>query len=120
MYKVVQCGRNDFKLLLTYARKRGKFCTGFRNVSCLVSCEKTYQRLLPVFQARVVTLTADTYVSKYSGELWKLNVPVLLLSSGVALLLAFCSEGPNGEFDTYGSGSSFGYYLALTQGDVCC
>jgi hypothetical protein len=119
MYKVVQCGKNDFKLLFNFARKRGKFCTGFRNVTCLVSCEKTYQRLLPIFRSRGVTFIADTYVSKCSEELLKLNVPVLLLSSGVALLLAFSSERPNGRFDTYGGGNSFGCYLHLTYADVC-
>jgi hypothetical protein len=112
MYKVIQCGRNDFKLLFTFARKKGKLFTGFRNVSCQVSCEKTCQRLLPVFRSRGVTFIDDIYVSKYSEELWKLNVPVLLLSSGVALLLAFCSERPNGRFGT--CGNSFGRYLSLT------
>lgn len=95
MYKVGQCGRSHFKLLFTFPRKRGKFGTGFRNVSCLVSCEKAYQPLLPVFWSRGVAFIANIYVSKYSEELWKRNVPVILLSSGVALLLAFCSERPN-------------------------
>jgi hypothetical protein len=114
MYKVGQCGRNGFKLFFTFARKRGKLSSGFRNVSCLVSCEKTYQRLLPVFWSRGVTFIAKIRVSKYSEELWKRNVPVLLLSSGVALLLAFCSERPNGRFGTFGGGNNFGGYLCLT------
>lgn len=101
MYKVVQHGRNGFKLLLTFTRKRAKFGTGFHNVSCLVSCGKTYQRLLPVFPSRFVTFNTNIYVRKHSEELWKLNLPVLLLSSGVALL-AFCSERPDGRFGTCG------------------
>jgi hypothetical protein len=97
MYKVVHYGRNGFKLLFNFAKNGGKFCAGFRNVRCLVSCEKTYQRLLPVFRSRGVTFLEDIYVSKYSEELWKRNVPILLLSSGVALLLAFSSDQPNGR-----------------------
>lgn len=97
MYKFRQFGRNEVKLLWTFARKRAKFSSGFRS-NCLLRCQNGGCGLLPRYLPRNVPCVSDIDASEYSEELRKRYVPVLL-SGGLALILAFCSERPQGSFD---------------------
>jgi hypothetical protein len=112
MYKFGRCGRNDFKFLLAIARKRGKSGSGLHNVICRLAFENACHRMLPVYSVRNITFVFNTDSSKYSEDLRKRNVTLLLLSSGLAVL-AFCAERQDGMFDMFGSGNTFLGYLCL-------
>jgi hypothetical protein len=97
MYKFGRCGRNGFKFLFVIARRRGKIGGGLYNVICRLACENACHRMLPVHSLRNVTFVSNTDSSKYSEELRKRNVTLLLFSSGLAVL-ALCSERQDGMF----------------------
>jgi len=105
MYKFGRCGRNDLKFLLDFTKKRGKIGSRLHNVSCL-ACENTCHRLLSVYSLRSVTFVSNTESGKYSEDLRKRNVTLMLLSSGLAVL-ALCSSRQDGMFDTFGGGNDF-------------
>jgi hypothetical protein len=106
MYKFWRCGRNDLKFLLAITRKRGKICSGLHTVICRVACENTCHRLLPVYSLRSVTFVSNTESGKYSEDLRKRNVTLMVLSSGLAVL-ALCSSRQDGMFDTFVGGNGF-------------
>jgi hypothetical protein len=112
MYQFGRCGRNDLKFLLAISRKRGKIGSGLRTVICRLVCENTCHRLLPVCSLKSVTFVSDTESGKYSEDLRKRNVTLMLLSSGLAVL-ALCSLRQDGMFDTFGGGNGFLCFLSL-------
>ncbi|GFG28773.1 hypothetical protein Cfor_10764, partial [Coptotermes formosanus] len=71
--------------------KRGKSGSGLHNVICRLAFENACHRMLPVYSVRNITFVFNTDSSKYSEDLRKRNVTLLLLSSGLAVL-AFCAE----------------------------
>jgi hypothetical protein len=97
MYKFRQFGRNELKLFWILARKKAKFGSGFHS-SCLLRCLNESCGLLPTCLPRNVKCVSDIDASEYSEQLPERYIPVLL-SSGLALILAFCSERPKGRFD---------------------
>jgi hypothetical protein len=113
MYRFGRCGRNDLKLFLAVARKRGKISSGLHNVICRLVCEDAFCSTLPVYSPRYVTSVSNTDASKCLEELRTRNVTLLLLSSGL-VLLALCSERPDGMFNTFGCGNNFLGYLSVT------
>jgi hypothetical protein len=110
MYKFGRCGRNDLKFLLAFIRKRGEIGSGLHTVICRLACENTC-RLLPVCSLRSVTFVSNTESGKYSEDLRKRNVTLMLLSSGLAVL-ALCSSKQDGMFDKFG-GDGFLCFLSL-------
>lgn len=96
MYTFRQFGRNDLKLFWIFARKRAKFSSAFRT-NCLWRCQNKRCGLLPMYLPRNTACVWDIEASEYSEEFQKRHVP-LLLSSGVALILALCSERSKGRF----------------------
>jgi hypothetical protein len=112
MHKFGRCGRNDLKCLLAFASQRGRIGSGLHSVIYRLACENTCHRLLPVYSLRNVTFVSNTDSGKYSEDLRKRNVTLILLSSGLAVL-ALCSARQDGMFDTFGSGNSFLCYWSL-------
>jgi hypothetical protein len=106
MYKFWRCGRNDLKFLLAISRKRGKIGIGLPSVTCRLACENTFHRLLPVYSLRSVTFVSNTESGKYSEDLRKRNVTLMLLSSGLAVL-ALCASRKDGMIDMFGGGNGF-------------
>ena len=117
MYKFGRCGRNNLKFLLAFTRKRGKIVSGLHSVICRLACENTCHRLLPVCSLRNVTFFPNTDNNKYSEDLRKRNVTLMLLSSGL-VVVALCSARRDGMFDTFGSGNCFLCYLSSIQADT--
>jgi hypothetical protein len=112
MHKFGLCGRNDLKFLLAFASKRGKIGSGLHSVIYRSACKNACHRLLPVYSLRNVTFASNTDSGKYSEDLRKRNVTLMLLSSGLAVL-ALCSARQDGMFHTFGGGNGFLCYLSL-------
>jgi len=112
MYTFWRCGRNDLKFLLAITRERGKIGSGLHTVICRLACENTRHRLLPVCSLRSLTFVSNTESGKYSEDLRKRNVTLILLSSGLAVL-ALCSSRQDGMLDTFVGGYGFLCFLSL-------
>ena len=69
-------------------------------------------RLLPVYSLKSVTFVSNTESGKYSEDLRKRNVTLMLLSSGLAVV-ALCSSHQDGMFDTCVGGNDFLCFLSL-------
>jgi hypothetical protein len=104
MYKFLQCGKNELKVLWTNVREGAIFRSGFHNTTNFIRYQNAVQRILPLCSPRNQSFVSDIDTSAYLEKLRKRNLPILLLLSsslGLAVLLEFCSERPNGRFDIF-------------------